>query len=377
MDLNHDSAGREASAKKVEYLELIYDLIFVYVIGRNSSLLQNVRDGFVPLGTLYAYILCSLAAIQIWSFSTFYINMCGRNGLRDHVFLFVNMYLMYYIGEGTRLHWERFQNQYHLAWAAILLNLALQYLIEMRNHPPEARSPLRRMMWVLLGEAAIVLAAIPVYNRTGAMLAPVALIFGIVTTWLLGDDRKAGLVDFPHLAERAMLYVVFTFGEMIIAIAAYFEGAFTGRSVYFTAACFLVVVGLFLSYELLYDRIIDRGKRTRGMFYMMVHVFLIFALNLITASLGFMRDEGVRLLPKMGMLVGSLLLYYACLFSTIRYARPCCRPRLGFKLPVLAGSVAFAGLMLLLRENMVLNIALTVIYVFAIFALVYRLSRQG
>ena len=51
--------------KKVEYLELIYDLIFVYVIGRNSSLLRNVVDGFVPAGTFLAYILYSLAVIQI------------------------------------------------------------------------------------------------------------------------------------------------------------------------------------------------------------------------------------------------------------------------------------------------------------------------
>lgn len=76
--------------KKVEYLELIYDLIFVYVIGRNNSLLHHVSDGFVPGGLFYAYILCSLAVIQIWKFSTYYINMHGRNGLRDHVFLFIN-----------------------------------------------------------------------------------------------------------------------------------------------------------------------------------------------------------------------------------------------------------------------------------------------
>ena len=364
------------SAKKVEYLELIYDLIFVYIIGRNNSLLHNVQGGFVPLGTFYAYILCSLAVIQIWSFSTFYINMCGRNGLRDHIFLFVNMYLLYYIGEGTRLHWERFQNQYHFAWAAILLNLALQYGIELRNHAKYERRPLKRMMAVLLGEATIVLIAIPVYNRTGAVLAPVALLFGIALTWLLGDDRKAELVDFPHLAERAMLYVVFTFGEMIIAIASYFEGAFTGRSVYFTAACFLIVVGLFLSYEILYDRILDREKRTNGTLYMMVHVFLIFALNIITAALGFMRDDSVDLLPKMAMLIGALLLYYGCLFSTIRYARPCCRPNTRLKLPVLAGSAAFAALMLLLREHMIANIALTVAYVFGVFGWVYRLGAQ-
>ena len=120
--------------KKVEYLELIYDLIFVYVIGRNSSLLRNVVDGFVPAGTFLAYILYSLAVIQIWSFSTFYINMYGRNGLRDHIALFLNMYLLYYVGEGTRLNWQVFQNQYHLAWGLILLNIGVQYAIERRNH---------------------------------------------------------------------------------------------------------------------------------------------------------------------------------------------------------------------------------------------------
>ena len=37
----------ERREKKVEYLELIYDLIFVYLIGRNNSLLQSVHNGFV------------------------------------------------------------------------------------------------------------------------------------------------------------------------------------------------------------------------------------------------------------------------------------------------------------------------------------------
>ena len=138
--------------KKVEYLELIYDLIFVYVIGRNSSLLRNVVDGFVPAGTFLAYILYSLAVIQIWSFSTFYINMHGRNGLRDHIALFLNMYLLYYIGEGTRLHWQTFQNQYHLAWGLILLNIGVQYAIERRNHldDPAALRVIKHMMIALL-----------------------------------------------------------------------------------------------------------------------------------------------------------------------------------------------------------------------------------
>ena len=33
--------------KKVEYIELIYDLIFVYMIGRNSNLVHTIHDGFI------------------------------------------------------------------------------------------------------------------------------------------------------------------------------------------------------------------------------------------------------------------------------------------------------------------------------------------
>ena len=51
--------------KKVEYIELIYDLIFVYIIGRNNSLLHDFENGFVAFGAFLAYVLTTLAVIQI------------------------------------------------------------------------------------------------------------------------------------------------------------------------------------------------------------------------------------------------------------------------------------------------------------------------
>ncbi len=365
--------------KKVEYLELIYDLIFVYIIGRNSSLLHNVVDGFVPGNTFFIYVVCSLAVIQIWNFSTFYINMYGRNNLRDHISLFLNMYLLYYIGEGTRVHWENFQNQYSLAWALILVNIGVQYLIERRNHPddPDARKTIDRMMIVLFGEAVIILAGVPLYNRTGFAVSGIAILFGIVMTWLLADPAKARRVDFTHLSERAMLYVVFTFGEMIIVLAAYFKGAFTANNVYFSAMSFLIVVGLFLCYEVLYDRIIDRDcTETTGMLYMMIHIFLIFGMNLLTMSLQFMQDPEVALWPKTIFLIASFLLYFVCLFALQHYAKPELRLCTRFTLPIGGITAAFIALMLLLRENMFLNILVSVLYVFAVFLELWIFSSR-
>lgn len=239
----------------------------------------------------------------------------------------------------------------------------------------EERSIKHRMI-VLFGEAALVLAVLPVYERTGIFLAGAPILYGIVMTRLFSDENKAELVDFPHLSERAMLYVVFTFGEMIIAIASYFDEEFTANSVYFSGMCFLIVVGLFLCYEVLYDRIIDREMKTTGINYMIIHIFLIFAMNNITASLEFMRDESVLLWPKILFLISSILLYFFCLFALQLYAKQelkLCQRFLG---PVVLTTVLFVAAMILLRENMKLNILVSVLYVFAVFLEIWRFSRQ-
>ena len=121
----------EKKEKKVEYVELIYDLIFVYVIGRNNLLLHHFADGFVSTPAFLAYALSTLAVIQIWNYTTYYINVYGRHSVREHVFLFINMFLLYFIGDGTRNDWQRFHTQYHAAWALILVNIGVQYLIEL------------------------------------------------------------------------------------------------------------------------------------------------------------------------------------------------------------------------------------------------------
>jgi len=370
----------EKKEKKVEYVELIYDLIFVYIIGRNNSLLHHVTGGFVDFGTFSAYLLCTLAVIQMWNLTTYYINIYGRHSVREHVMLFVNMFLLYFIGEGTREHWQDFHTQYHVAWALILLNIGLQYLLELRGRKEEPihRRRAIRMAGVLAGEAALVLGAIFEFNKLGtSYLSLAAIVFGMVVVSITGRGSGAEVVDFPHLSERAMLYVVFTFGEMIIAIASYFEGALSANSLYFSAMAFLIVVGLFLSYGVLYDHIVDREMKTSGLGYMFLHVFLIFALNNITTALEFMRNEAIDLLPKVLFLTGSFLLYYVCLFALARFAKVRCRPNAGFYLAVAGAGLAFAGLMLLLRQNMQVNIALTVVFVFAVFLVVYRFGRKA
>lgn len=362
--------------KKVEYVELIYDLIFVYIIGRNNSLLHNFRGGFVDPLFFLAYVMTTLAVIQIWNYTTYYINIYGKHSAREHVFLFINMFLLYFIGEGTRADWQAYQMQYHIAWALILVNIGVQYCLELRGNKGDSAARRRklRMAAILFGEAAVVTADIFAFRFWGTTwLSLAAILLGIAAVFAFGQRQSTNYVDFPHLSERAMLYVVFTFGEMIIAIASYFEGEFSLRNTYFALIAFAIVVGLFLSYGMFYDHIIDREKQTNGLMYMFLHIFIIFAMNNITNGLEFMREEEIDLLPKLAFLSGSFLLYFGFLFvlgyssgktRCVRYPRFC--------LTAAGIGLIFAAGMFLFRENMTVNIALTAAFVFAMFAMIYR-----
>ena len=362
--------------KKVEYLELIYDLVFVYMVGRNNSLLEPVEGGFISPASFLSYVICTLAIIQIWNFTTFYINMFGRNGLRDHVFLCINMYLMYFIGEATRHDWLAYKEQYHIAWALILVNIGVQYVIELRNHETDVwnRDLIKRMALTLFVEAAIALAAGFPGPVLVTALSAAAILTGILLTAVGKKVSPGGMVDFAHLTERAMLYVVFTFGEMIIALAVYFkgDGSFDPSVIYYSLMGFLIVVGLFLSYEMLYDHLLDRERADNGFKYMVIHIFIIFALNNITASLEFMREEDVALMPKMIFLVASVIAYYAFLFLTRGYTRAACRMDGPFFARLIALTAVFAVLMITLREHSYAHIFITVAYIFAVFGALYE-----
>ena len=369
--------------KKVEYIELIYDLIFVYIIGRNNGLLHSFSGGFVKPDAFMAYVMTTLAIIQIWNYSTYYINIYGRRSFREHVFLFVNMFLLYFVGEGTRVDWQAYHTQYHLAWGLILVNIGIQYLFEykeLRNDSGKVQNArhVRGMACILFAEAGLVMADIICYKLTHtSWLSLVAILFGICAVMVFGQKKSGEYLDFPHLSERAMLYVVFTFGEMIIAISSYFTDSFSLRSTYFALMSFLIVVGLFLSYGVFYDQIIDREKDTNGLIYMLLHIGIIFAMNNITNGLEFMREEEIALLPKVLFLVVSMVFYFIFLFALgLGHAKARCRKYDRLCLMTGAAGGVFILLMLLLRSQMTVNVALSVLFVFVMFGMIYDYGKK-
>ena len=99
-------------------------------------------------------------------------------------------------------------------------------------------------------------------------------------------------------------------------------------------------------------------------------------MNNITNGLEFMRMEEIRVVPKLLFLIGSYVIFFGFLFAVGgRYskAKHSHYPRFCFTVAAIA--VVISALIILFRNNMVVNIALSVVMVYTIFAIIYRHSR--
>ena len=171
--------------KKVEHVELLYDLIFVYIIGRNNSLVSHITNGFIDPDVYLTYVLCTLITIQIWYLSILFINRYGDNGIQEYIGLFINMFLLYYMADATRVHWEAAFYRYNIAWALILLNILVQYYLKYRKtaaETPWESDNLKFFMYMLGAMILVIIAGMCVYHFTGLPLTPLAMLTGIIAT---------------------------------------------------------------------------------------------------------------------------------------------------------------------------------------------------
>ena len=372
----------EFGEKKVEYIELIYDLIFVYFIGRSNDILHSVESGFFSVNTYITFFMSLLVILQIWYLSTLFINRYGDNSIRNFIGLFINMYLIYYMASGTRTDWEAYYLRYNIAWGLILVNLAVQYLFvyfRARKERAWEVPNIKRHITILLIQAVLVFVTIPFYSLLKVPLIWVPIAAGFLFTLITRNSDAVFPVNFEHLTERVMLFVVLTFGEMIISVAAYFEGAFSFTVFYFSLMTFLIVAGLFLSYGYLYNFIIDRERVTTGTTYMLIHVVLLAALCNITVALSYMHEPEIDTIPKVIFLVVSFLIYFLFLLILGRYSREHERLRKKILLLLIACGVVFLILMGLFYRNAYISVAVTVLFIYAVYLLLvenHRLNKR-
>ena len=365
-----DFLEEKEEERKVEYIELIYDLIFVHTIGRCGSLL-NLEHGIPDAKVYVIFMVFSVAVLEAWYFYTIFINRFPQYPKQRNVSIFVSMYLLYYVAAVINENWRENYRQIHIGWALILLHLAVQYAIALRKNE-EKQSVMNRDIFVFVAEPIIILSSIPIYERTGIIISPFAIVLGIAVG-VTGPKVETRHADFPHLTERLMLYVVFSFGEMIIEISGFFNEPISPLGICHSLLAFAFACGLFLNYGYVYDHIIDREKKTTADGYLFIHMFLIISLSYLTQVMEMLRNPDVDENSKI-LSLGIWLLAYVIFLSLLeRYAKErACR---NYYIRLFQISLGYVFFLYMTRWYPVMNFSMSVAYVYLV-NLSLRIFRQ-
>lgn len=364
--------------KKAEYIELVYDLIFVYLIQRCEELLAMEPDGFFSGESFSEYLLSTLIVMQIWAFSTMYINRFGRNGIREYIFLIVNMFFLCFLASDTRENWEPFYVSYRVAWGCIIANLIVQYVRQLCSSGADVclRRLLMRRSLVFLLQAAVILLSIPFSADMRMPFAWLALAVGYLAPAAVRRLDSEAPVSMEHLAERVMLFVVLSLGETLISAAEFFQGGFSAHTLYFAVCAFLVVIGMLLAYGFVYERILDRDRLGVGTVYMLLHVIIVVAVNDVTVGLEYMRTPDSDDFRTLLFLVVSLVIYYAMLLYIMRRSGRFYLTIPNIWRPFLIVSAVFAAAAFCFVNNRWVNAGLSAAYPYAVFVVLYASMLQ-
>ena len=301
----------------VSNIELFYDLIFAYCISVLTSLCCSVTDDFVNLSAWLLYMFSFLAVLQIWFYSTLLMNHFGDGSAVDNVCMFINMFLLYYMASGIREEWHLTLFTFDVAWALILVNLAICAVIKLFMYDNLTDADvfmLIGMATMMVIQAIIALIAAFLPFAVSVVLSWMAMLLCVNTWWLMRflSDKP---IRFAHAAERCSLLVIVMFGQTVVSISSYISMT---SSILYPIFVFALVVGLFLIYIYEHDNMIDRHQTSTGVGFMNLTVWLVIILGNLTVALGFMPMKNIAFLPKNIYLATSLVLY---LFTSFLFGR--------------------------------------------------------
>jgi low temperature requirement protein LtrA len=240
-----------ARAARVSFLELFYDLVFVFAITQLSHLLLH---HYTPIGALETALLM-LAVWWVWIYTTWALNWLDPDAMPVRLMLYLSMLLGLFMSMSIPEAFGARGLSFALAFAAMQVGRSLFVVWCLAGDTARARNFLRIGIWMAVSGVIWVIGALA---EGEARLALWLLALGIeylgpwARFWVPAMGRSATAdwnVLGEHIAERCGLFVIICLGEtLLISGATFAEAEWTGIGVTTFVVNFLGTVAMWWLY---------------------------------------------------------------------------------------------------------------------------------
>ena len=298
--------------KKVSWLELFFDLVFVTAVSYTTSLFVSIEHHPGHMGKyLGEYLLMVFPMFWLWSGQTMFMNRYGQHLRRPEVFMLPQMFCFILM---TASFDFAFAHTYH-SYLASYLGLRLLTVLEYALTAKKLEGPQKEVA-TLLGRLFVPGLLIPFSSLFFPEQWRYTVMYGgIISDMLLPLLFRRRLLKAPvhmgHLAERFGLFVLITFGESLVSVAAVLSGhTREAAMLLFSILCFINVCLMWLLYFHAYENLVDRGTRTNGQVLLYGHFFILIAIMLLAGNIELMAAAKLPVVVLTTLLFGPMLVFF-------------------------------------------------------------------
>jgi low temperature requirement protein LtrA len=300
--------------KKVTWLELFYDLLFVASVSVATHVLLHVEDGYIHAEYLIKFGLIFIPIWWAWVGQTMFVNRFGQDLFHQRLFLVLQMFFVLVMTSSLSVDFDTYYLSFLIGYIGLRAITAIQYLVVRRletGFRKEAAQYLGRYFWI-----GIIISLCSLFFDSWVRY--VLLYFGIFIDIMVPVFGRRYLVKVPtntaHLLERFGLFTIILFGESLISTLAVIQPTKGDwNSIGFAVISFILIIAMWWQYFDNVEKKVDKSIQTAGQTIIYGHLFILMSLSMIAASIRLLLLHEVHYLFIQYFVYGSVLLYF---FST-------------------------------------------------------------
>lgn len=313
------AAGHDAG-RKVTWLELFYDLVYVAVLIQ----LGNVLSEEISWPGVLRFVLLFAPIWWAWTGITFYMNRFVVDDLAHRLLIYMQIVAIAVLGVSVSAAFGALTMQFALAYAAIRLILVLLYLRTWRSAPATKPLTQRYVAGYVIGIGLWVVSAfMPMPWAALLWLAALAVEIGNVFASRTRQLQSLLPPDPHHMRERYGIFVIIVLGESFIKTITSAPGlALTPEILTFSMLGIFAVLAIWWLY--FNDVETTHIKPHQWAPYVWIYAHLPLTLGLTAFGVGakklFQSVGAEHIKPSYLVLYGSALVLYVLALALIELA---------------------------------------------------------
>jgi low temperature requirement protein LtrA len=210
--------GEVETERRVSFLELFYDLVYVVVISQAANQLAGnlTFRGYAEFAVIFGVIWIA------WANGTLYYELHGREDGRTRTFVFIQMAILALLAVFTGDAAGRGGAAFALVYAAFLVVLTwLWYTVRRQDEPEYTRGTAGYLAAMAVSLVVMTASAfLPADARLVTWAGFVAgwLVFMLLFGWLVRRRPLPGMSPTDSMVERFDLLVIIVLGEVVLGV---------------------------------------------------------------------------------------------------------------------------------------------------------------